>query len=132
MDQEFHKIKRLPPYVFAEVNDLKAKARAAGDDIVDFGMGNPDQPPPPHVIDKLVEVVRDPRIHRYSSSRGIPGLRKAIAETEGLLKATESKLSNANFVEKAPAEVVDKERAKAAEFTATLERLNSQLEQLGC
>jgi alanine-synthesizing transaminase len=79
MEQEFHKIKRLPPYVFAEVNDLKAKARAAGDDIVDFGMGNPDQPPPRHVVDKLVEAVQDPRIHRYSTSRGIPGLRKAIA-----------------------------------------------------
>ncbi len=79
MDQEFHKIKRLPPYVFAEVNDLKAKARAAGHDIVDFGMGNPDQPPPQHVIDKLVEAVQNPRIHRYSTSRGIPGLRKAIA-----------------------------------------------------
>ena len=79
MDQEFHKIKRLPPYVFAEVNELKAKARAAGDDIVDFGMGNPDQPPPSHVIDKLVEAVQNPRIHRYSTSRGIPGLRKAIA-----------------------------------------------------
>jgi len=79
MEQEFHKIKRLPPYVFAEVNDLKAKARAAGDDIVDFGMGNPDQPPPQHVIDKLVEAAQNPRTHRYSTSRGIPGLRKAIA-----------------------------------------------------
>ena len=79
MDQEFHRIKRLPPYVFAEVNDLKAKARAAGEDIIDFGMGNPDQPPPPHVVAKLVEVVNNPRIHRYSTSRGIPGLRKANA-----------------------------------------------------
>ncbi len=79
MDQEFHKIKRLPPYVFAEVNALKAKARAAGEDIIDFGMGNPDQPPPAHVIDKLVEAVQNPRIHRYSTSRGIPGLRKALA-----------------------------------------------------
>ncbi len=79
MDQEFHRIKRLPPYVFAEVNALKAKARAAGDDIIDFGMGNPDQPPPAHVVEKLVEAVQNPRIHRYSTSRGIPGLRKAIA-----------------------------------------------------
>jgi alanine-synthesizing transaminase len=79
MEQEFHRIKRLPPYVFAEVNALKAKARAAGDDIIDFGMGNPDQPPPPHVIEKLASVARDPRVHRYSASRGIPGLRKANA-----------------------------------------------------
>jgi alanine-synthesizing transaminase len=79
MEQEFHRIKRLPPYVFAEVNALKAKARAAGDDIIDFGMGNPDQPPPPHVIDKLASVLQDPRVHRYSASRGIPGLRKANA-----------------------------------------------------
>jgi alanine-synthesizing transaminase len=79
MEQEFHKIKRLPPYVFAEVDKLKAARRAAGDDIIDFGMGNPDQPPPRHVIDKLVEAVQNPRIHRYSTSRGIPGLRKAIA-----------------------------------------------------
>ncbi len=79
MEQEFHKIKRLPPYVFAEVDKLKAAARAAGHDIIDFGMGNPDQPPPQHVIDKLVEAVGNPRIHRYSTSRGIPGLRKAVA-----------------------------------------------------
>ncbi len=79
MEQEFHRIKRLPPYVFAEVNALKAKARAAGDDIIDFGMGNPDQPPPRHVIDKLASVAQDPRVHRYSASRGIPGLRKANA-----------------------------------------------------
>ena len=79
MEQEFHRIKRLPPYVFAEVNALKSKARAAGADIVDFGMGNPDQPPPPHVIRKLTEVAQDPRVHRYSASRGIPGLRRANA-----------------------------------------------------
>ena len=79
MDQEFHSFKRLPPYVFAEVNALKAEARGAGEDIVDFGMGNPDQPPPPHVIEKLTEVAQDPRVHRYSASRGIPGLRKANA-----------------------------------------------------
>lgn len=79
MAQEIHRIKRLPPYVFAEVNALKAAARAAGDDIIDFGMGNPDQPPPPHVVEKLVETVQSPRVHRYSNSRGIPGLRKALA-----------------------------------------------------
>lgn len=79
MEQEFHKIKRLPPYVFAEVNQLKAEARAAGRDIIDFGMGNPDAPPPQHVIDKLTEAAQNPRAHRYSASRGIPGLRKAIA-----------------------------------------------------
>jgi alanine-synthesizing transaminase len=79
MDQEFHRIKRLPPYVFAEVNSMKAKARAAGEDIIDLGMGNPDQPTPPHIVAKLVEAVQDPRTHRYSSSRGIPGLRKANA-----------------------------------------------------
>ena len=78
MDQEFHSIKRLPPYVFAEVNALKAEARGAGEDIVDFGIGNPDQPPP-RVIAKLTEVAQDPRVHRYSASRGIPGLRKANA-----------------------------------------------------
>ena len=78
MTQDFHRIKRLPPYVFAEVNALKSKARAAGEDIIDFGMGNPDQPPPQHVIDKLAETLADPRAHRYSTSRGIPGLRKAL------------------------------------------------------
>src|SRR3546814_3257430 len=77
MTQDFHRIKRLPPYVFAEVNALKSKARAAGEDIIDFGMGNPDQPPPQHVIDKLAETLADPRAHRYSTSRGIPGLRRA-------------------------------------------------------
>jgi alanine-synthesizing transaminase len=79
MDNEFHRIKRLPPYVFAEVNSMKAKARAAGEDIIDLGMGNPDQPTPPHIVAKLIEAVGDPRTHRYSSSRGIPGLRKANA-----------------------------------------------------
>jgi len=79
MSQEFHRIKRLPPYVFAEVNELKAAARAAGEDIVDFGMGNPDAPPPHHVTEKLAEALMDPRIHRYSTSRGIPGLRRANA-----------------------------------------------------
>lgn len=79
MDQEFHRIKRLPPYVFNEVNAMKARARAAGEDIIDFGMGNPDQPTPKHIVEKLIETVEDPRTHRYSASRGIPGLRKAIS-----------------------------------------------------
>ena len=79
MEEEFHRIQRLPPYVFAEVNEMKARARAAGEDIIDLGMGNPDQPTPSHVVEKLVEVVRDGRTHRYSNSRGIPGLRRAHA-----------------------------------------------------
>src|SRR5262245_6419429 len=79
MTEEFHRIKRLPPYVFEEVNRLKAKARAAGDDIIDFGMSNPDMPTPPHIIEKLVETARNPRTNRYSASRGIPGLRRAMA-----------------------------------------------------
>ena len=79
MDAEFHRTKRLPPYVFAEVNKLKAAARAAGQDIIDLGMGNPDQPPPAHVTVKLIETMQDPRVHRYSNSRGIPGLRRALA-----------------------------------------------------
>ncbi|MGB3540238.1 MAG: LL-diaminopimelate aminotransferase [Mesorhizobium sp.] len=77
--EEFHKIRRLPPYVFEQVNRLKASARARGADIIDLGMGNPDLPTPKAIVDKLCEVVRDPRTHRYSSSRGIPGLRRAQA-----------------------------------------------------
>ncbi len=76
---EFHRIKRLPPYVFAEVNRLKAAARAAGADIIDLGMGNPDLPTPQHIVDKLIETVGKPRTHRYSASKGIPGLRRAQA-----------------------------------------------------
>ena len=79
MHQEFHRIKRLPPYVFAEVNRLKAAARARGADIIDLGMGNPDLPTPQHIIDKLVETGSKPRTHRYSASKGIPGLRRAQA-----------------------------------------------------
>ena len=78
MFSEFQRIKRLPPYVFNIVNDLKAKARARGEDIVDFGMGNPDQPPPQHIVDKLVEAAQRPNTHRYSVSRGVPRLRRAI------------------------------------------------------
>jgi alanine-synthesizing transaminase len=77
--EEFHRIKRLPPYVFAEVNRLKATARARGADIIDLGMGNPDMDTPAHIVEKLVETVRKPRTHRYSASKGIPGLRKAQA-----------------------------------------------------
>jgi len=79
MEQEFHRIKRLPPYLFAEVNAMKERARRAGEDIIDFGMGNPDTPTPPHIVEKLVEAVRNPRTHRYSVSRGITGLRRAIS-----------------------------------------------------
>jgi alanine-synthesizing transaminase len=77
MNEEFYRIRRLPPYVFAEVNTMRAKARAAGLDVMDLGMGNPDMPTPPHIVEKLVETVRDPRTHRYSMSKGIPGLRRA-------------------------------------------------------
>jgi alanine-synthesizing transaminase len=76
---DFYRIRRLPPYVFAEVNAMKAAARAEGIDIVDLGMGNPDGAPPQHVIEKLAEVAHNPRSHRYSASKGIPGLRRAQA-----------------------------------------------------
>jgi alanine-synthesizing transaminase len=79
LHEDFHRIKRLPPYVFAEVNRLKAAARARGADIIDLGMGNPDMPTPQHIIDKLVETIAKPRTHRYSASKGIPGLRRAQA-----------------------------------------------------
>jgi alanine-synthesizing transaminase len=79
MSQQFHRISRLPPYVFAEVTKLKQKYRAEGRDIIDFGMGNPDSPTPPHIVEKLREAILDPKTHRYSLSRGIAGLRKAQA-----------------------------------------------------
>jgi alanine-synthesizing transaminase len=79
MRYEFHKIRRLPPYVFEEVNTLKARERAQGVDIIDFGMGNPDLPTPPHVIEKLIETAQKPRTNRYSMSKGIPGLRRSMA-----------------------------------------------------
>ena len=78
MIEDFHRIKRLPPYVFNIVNELKAKARARGEDIIDFGMGNPDQPTPQHIVDKLIEVAQRRDTHRYSLSKGIPRLRRAI------------------------------------------------------
>ncbi len=76
--EEFPRIKRLPPYVFAVVTELKSKMRRAGEDVIDLGMGNPDLPTPKHIVDKLVEAARNPRNHRYSLSRGIPKLRQAI------------------------------------------------------
>lgn len=79
MITEFHQIKRLPPYVFEEVNRIKAAARNEGKDIIDFGMGNPDLPTPDFIVEKLAETAWDPKSHRYSSSKGVPGLRKAIA-----------------------------------------------------
>jgi len=78
-DQDFHRIKRLPPYVFEQVNRLKAQARARGEDIIDFGMGNPDLPTPQHIVEKMVETIAKPRTNRYSASKGIPGLRRAQA-----------------------------------------------------
>ncbi|MDN3518413.1 alanine transaminase [Aquisalimonas lutea] len=78
VDADFPRIKRLPPYVFNIVNQLKAEARARGEDIVDFGMGNPDRPTPQHIVDKLTEAVQRPDTHRYSVSRGIPRLRRAV------------------------------------------------------
>lgn len=79
MDEQFYRMKRLPPYVIAEVNSMRHAARQAGQDIIDLGMGNPDQPPPQHVIDKLCEVAAKPDAHGYSQSKGIPGLRRAQA-----------------------------------------------------
>jgi len=80
---EFQRITRLPPYVFAAVDELKLAARHRGEDVIDFGMGNPDLPTPPHIVEKLVESVSNPRNHRYSASRGITKLRKAIADWYG-------------------------------------------------
>jgi len=77
---EFERIKRLPPYVFSIVTELKMKARRAGEDIIDLGMGNPDMPTPPHIVNKLVEAAQNPRNHRYSASKGIYQLRLAISE----------------------------------------------------
>lgn len=78
MKREFERINRLPPYVFNIVNDLKQKARALGEDIIDFGMGNPDQPTPKHIVDKLIQSAQREDTHGYSQSKGIPRLRKAI------------------------------------------------------
>jgi len=83
MNDDFHRIRRLPPYVFAHIDPIKARLRASGVDIIDLGMGNPDMPTPAHIVEKLQETVKDPRTHRYSSSRGIAGLRKAQASYYG-------------------------------------------------
>lgn len=80
MEDQFKRIQRLPPYVFNIIGDLKQRARATGEDIIDFGMGNPDQPTPDHIVDKLVETARRGDTHRYSQSKGIPRLRKAICD----------------------------------------------------
>ncbi|MFK7829456.1 MAG: alanine transaminase [Congregibacter sp.] len=80
MDDQFQRIRRLPPYVFSIVGELKQEARAAGKDIIDFGMGNPDQPTPAHIVDKLIETAQRGDTHRYSQSKGIPRLRKAICD----------------------------------------------------
>ncbi|MDH3370474.1 MAG: aminotransferase class I/II-fold pyridoxal phosphate-dependent enzyme, partial [Gammaproteobacteria bacterium] len=79
-NEEFSRIKRLPPYVFNIVNELKAQARRRGEDIIDFGMGNPDGATPRHIVDKLVEAAQRDDTHRYSVSRGIPRLRRAICQ----------------------------------------------------
>ncbi len=83
MSEEFYRMKRLPPYVIAEVNAMRAAARAEGQDIIDLGMGNPDLPPPAHVIEKLCEVAMKPDAHGYSASSGIPGIRRAQANYYG-------------------------------------------------
>lgn len=79
MKTDFQRISRLPPYIFEQVNRLKAEARTRGEDIIDFGMGNPDMPTPSHIVDKLIETAKGPRANRYSASRGIKGLRKAMS-----------------------------------------------------
>jgi len=78
--EEFPRIKRLPPYIFSITDSLKREARSRGEDIIDFGMGNPDQPTPQHIVDKLIETVQRGDTHRYSQSKGIPRLRKAICD----------------------------------------------------
>lgn len=80
MAMEFHKIRRLPPYVFEQVNRKAAGLRAEGADVINLSMGNPDLPTPQHIIDKLVETAQKPNVHGYSSSRGIPGLRRAVRD----------------------------------------------------
>lgn len=72
MTPEFHRIRRLPPYVFEEVNRIKARLRGEGVDIIDFGMGNPDMPTPKHIVDKMIETARDPKAGRYSASKASP------------------------------------------------------------
>ena len=98
MNVHFHRISRLPPYVFNIVNDLKAQARARGEDIIDFGMGNPDRPTPQHIVDKLVEVAQRSNTHRYSASRGIPRLRRAICNWYKIRYAVDLDVDNEAIV----------------------------------
>ena len=77
MKTKFERVSLLPPYVFAEINDLKAKERLKGRDIIDLGMGNPDNSTPKHIVDKLIDTIKNGKTHRYSVSKGILGLRKA-------------------------------------------------------
>src|ERR1700744_5131901 len=78
--EEFSRIQRLPPYVFNITGEMKVAARRRGEDIIDFGMGNPDGATPRHIVDKMIEAARRPETHRYSLSRGIPRLRRAITK----------------------------------------------------
>ena len=98
MVSEFYRIKRSPFYVFADVNAMKAKARASGEDNIDLGMGNSDLMPPQHVIDKVTETMKDPKAHRYSVSKGTNGLRKAMANMAMILCASHSLKMNNVFV----------------------------------
>ena len=77
MKTKFERVSLLPPYVFSEINNLKAKERLKGRDIIDLGMGNPDSPTPKHIVNKMISTIKNPKTHRYSISRGIEGLRKA-------------------------------------------------------
>src|SRR5215813_6649191 len=80
LTEEFYRIQKLPPYVFAVINEMKAKARAAQMDVIDLGMGNPDGATPRVIVNKLIEAARNPRNHRYSQSKGIPHLREEIVK----------------------------------------------------
>ena len=77
-DQQFKNAEKLPPYIFAQINELKQIARSKGEDVIDFGMGNPDQPTPNPIVEKLIEAVNNPSTHRYSQSAGLPKLRNAM------------------------------------------------------
>ena len=79
-DYYFNNAQKLPPYIFSQIGDLKNKARSKGEDVIDFGMGNPDQATPKAIVDKLIETVQNPLTHRYSQSAGIPKLRMAIKD----------------------------------------------------
>ena len=111
--EEFHRIRRLPPYVFEEVNRAKAVARNAGADIIDLGMGNPDLPAPVHVIDKLKETIGKPRTDRYSASRGIAGLRVIDASIMPTAPRGNTNIPTIMVAEKISATMVDEARAAA-------------------